>query len=102
MYAIKIVCDDFTAFHQADEIIYNYVNYKDWVDLNKKMEEFQPDYISGECKGLDEKGYFMYLKLYTNPDSSNYKKMFIMPWSIVYIMQDGKTIEVIRIDEKDK
>lgn len=99
MYAIKIVCDDFTVFHQADEVVYSYVRYKDQADFEVKAEEFQPDYITGEVAESEEGKYFMYLKLYTNPDSSTYKKIFVRPWGIVYIMQDGKTIEVIRVDE---
>ena len=103
MYAIKIVDDEATVFHEADEIVYNRIDFKDKDEFEEKAEELQPDYYTGSDPvnkdGVSCGGYFLYLKLYSNPDSSIYKKVFVRPWSIIYVMQGGKTIEVIRVDE---
>jgi len=96
MYAIKIV-SNFTAFHLADEVTYVRKEYKDKADFWVQVGDQQPSYSIGDSPATDEPGFYIDLCLYRNPENVINKEIFIMPDAWIYIMQDGKTIEVVKV-----
>jgi hypothetical protein len=98
MYAIKIV-SNFTAFHLADEVTYVRKEFKNKEDFWAQVGEQQPSYQIGDSPTKDEPGWYIDLCLYRSPENVILKEIFVMCPAWIYIMQDGKTIEVIKAFE---
>jgi hypothetical protein len=100
MYAIKIVSSEYIIFHQADEITYKYISYSSKEDFDRLCEELDPSYILGEYSknSIKEKDWCLYLNIYNSKDISNNRHIMILSDTVIYVMQDGNTIEVIKID----
>src|SRR4030042_1258271 len=99
MYAIKIVNEDYTTFYLADELTYKYIEF-DKDNFQKQIDEINPIFQIGDLKkDIEGSQVLLYLSLYRDPKNVNIdiKDIFIMPESTIYIMQDSKTIEVIKV-----
>jgi hypothetical protein len=98
MYAIKILNNSEVILYLADIIYYKSVNYKNKNEFWKQVKEIKPDCQIGEIPTEDSEGNYVDLELQINSDNALVNRLFIMPCSIIYIMQDGKTIEIVKID----
>lgn len=102
MYAIKIIGEEYTAFHLADEVHYKWLECKDKDEFWDQVREYSPTHQIGNppSNDLKELTRYVYLTLYEDTNRAEYKSIFVLPTAWVYIMQDGKTIEVININVK--
>jgi len=96
MYAIKIESDN-TVFHLAEEISYSHRKYTNTVDYWAQVEEHQPTHQLGNSPKLDGKDEGWYVDLCLYKDNEIVKEIFVMPMAWIYIMQEGKTIEVVNV-----
>jgi len=96
MYAIKIVNDYSTVFHLAEELSYSFKTYKGSDEFFEIVDKIKPTHQLGDpLLSGDIDSRFLDLTLLKNDESL--RELFIMSPSRVYIMQDGKTIEVINV-----
>jgi len=95
MYAIKIISQDHTRFYLADEVHYSRVSYKNSDDFYSNMENGENVFIIGDTP--DGECEYLRLYLYKSFKEDDAIIMYIFPSAWVYIMQEGKTIEAIRI-----
>lgn len=96
MYAIKIVSDS-TVFHLAEEISYRHCKYASTADYWAQVEIEQPTHQIGDSPKSDGKDEGWYVDLNLYKDNVVFKELFVMPMAWIYIMQDGKTIEVVNV-----
>jgi hypothetical protein len=105
MYAIKIITSNndtvesvtSTVFYLAEEVSYTINHYASTADFWAQVEQHNPSYQLGSSPKTDSKEEGNYMSLCIYKDSDIVKEIFIMPWAWVYIMVDGKTIEVIKV-----
>lgn len=103
MYAIKIVSTNLdglgntSAFHLAEEVSYSHCRYASTTDFWAQVELHQPSHQLGNSPEIDGKGEGWYVDLRLYKDGDIIKEFFVMPVAWVYIMQDGKTIEVVNV-----
>ncbi len=98
MYAIKVLNNHEVVLYLADIVYYKNISYKNKEEFWKQVKESKPDCQIGDIPIEDIEGNYIDLELRINSDNALVSKLFIMPWSIIYIMQDGKTIEIIKVD----
>ena len=103
MYAIKILNRDNVTLYLADIVHYKNITYKDMDEFFEHVRVVKPDVQIGDdlvidTEGKPKEGSYLYMDLLSNSDNSIVKRLFILPYSVIYIMQDGKTIEVVKVD----
>lgn len=99
MYAIKIENNESVTFHEANEITYEYREYLNKEDFLNKVNSTYYSYQLGDDPSNDKKGIFLDLGLYRYSDGLGSKHGCIMPNATMYIMQDSKTIEIVKVTE---
>jgi hypothetical protein len=99
MYAIKIENNESVTFHEANEITYEYREYINKEDFLNKVNSIYYSYQLGETPSEDKSGCFLDIGLYRHSDGLGTKHGCIIPNATIYIMQDGKTIEIIKVTE---
>ena len=97
MYAIKIENSNSVTFHEADEITYEYRDYLNIKDFLSKVSSDYYSYQLGDTPTEDKEGCFLDIGLYRVSDGLGAKHGCIMPDATIYIMQDGKTIEIVKV-----
>jgi hypothetical protein len=97
MYAIKIENSESVTFHEANEITYEYKDYSNIEDFLKKVNSSYYSYQLGDTPIEDKEGCYLDLGLYRYSDGMGTKHGCILPNATIYIMQDGKTIEIVKV-----
>ena len=97
MYAIKIENSDSVTFHEANEITYEYKDYSNREDFLEKVNSIYYSYQLGNTPTEDKEGCYLDLGLYRYSDGIGTKHGCILPSATIYIMQDVKTIEIVKV-----
>jgi hypothetical protein len=97
MYAIKIQNSESTTFHEANEVTYEFRNYSNKQEFLDKTTSEYYSYQLGDNPSEDKEGYFLDLGLYRDEGTIDTKHVCILPGATVYIMQDSKTIEIVKV-----
>lgn len=98
MYAIKIISDDTTYLYLSQSMSYRFISCKNQEEFySEHLENGDNVFIMGTIPEDEFEILKIRLSLTTHPEDE--KIYYVAPSAWVYIMQEGKTIEVIRVLE---